>query len=369
LHHRKLQMPGWHANWAVLISFSDVECELVIVAHTVMIILFGSSIYHHYAAYRPKALPPTPPQWGLNEHWPLASKTIANCNKLEDVTDSEEIRRIHERLQVNKLLAASTRKKWRYERLADGGAIHVNVLKTGARIRRFFITPMTAADGAHVNITIPLGIGLSCGLEKGRTVHMSLDLSTCNHHTPYAERSELNSRARRLGLLITGSIVGGRRDGAEFTHWLRTPRKEGPMQSEALIDFLENPNVTTRDIMQRLNRRPNTVVWSGASFINSTKVPLGHSASPNQKQPITEPATSPKQSLQVDGKFSLMISQLIHKIRVAVLQKKMRVQPTAHSYFKEHSESSICAVLLSSIRQPVVDILTSQEQLSATKSV
>lgn len=100
------------------------------------------------------------------------------------------------------------------------GYIHINVFKTSSRVRRFFITPLTAADGGHLDITIPLGVGLTYGLEQSRTVHMRLDLSTKNHHTPYAFKSERNSRARHLGILLSGSIPNGPRKGASFSHWL-----------------------------------------------------------------------------------------------------------------------------------------------------
>jgi hypothetical protein len=190
----------------------------VVFAHAIMIILFGSSINSQYATYRPTELAPTPPRWGLNETCPLGFNSLPSYNKLNSRSDPEEISRTRERLRLNSLLAASTRKRQRLNRLKEGGPIHVNILKTGSCIRRFFITPITATNSARLDITIPREIGLSYGLEQSRTVHIRLDISRKNHHTPYTLKSERNSLARQLGILVARSIAYSPRKGAKFTH-------------------------------------------------------------------------------------------------------------------------------------------------------
>lgn len=365
LHHRKLQMHEWHANWAILVSFSsEVERQLVVFAHAIMIILFGSSIKSEYAACRPTELAPTPPQWGLNETCPLSFDGLSSYNKLDSRSDREEIGRTRERLRLNSFIAASTRKRQRLDRLKGGGPIHVNVLKTGSRIRRFFITPMTAADGAHLDITIPREIGLGYGLEQSRTVHMRLDMSVNNHHTPYALKSERNSPARQLGILVTGSIAYGPRKGAEFTHWLQTSRKEGPAQAENLIKCLNSQGVTIRGPELRVNDRPSNVVWAEGSFVSSTQRPAA-SGAPNPRNISTmESETVQDDRLVSNEEFSTMITQLVRRIQGRVLSRKMRVTPAILLYFKEHSAISIARSILESIRQPVVDMFSSGVQFT-----
>lgn len=135
---------------------------------------------------------------------------------------------------------------------------------------------MTAADGAHLDITIPLGIGLTYGLEQTRTVHMRLDLSTKSHHTPYALKLDRNSGARQLGILLIGSIANGPRKGAKFSHWLQSQRKEGPAQAEKLIEFLESQGGTPSALETTHNQKPNTVLWAKDSFKSSTEPPADY---------------------------------------------------------------------------------------------
>lgn len=366
LHHRRLKMQEWHANWAALVSFpSQVERELVVLSHTVMIILFGSSVHNHHSACRPKLLAAAPEKWGLNESTPLTVDGLSSYNKLKGVVDAEEISRTHKRLHSNSLAAASTRKRRRFDRLNEGGDIHVNVLRMGARVKRFFITPMIAADGAHLNITIPLGLGLSCGLETTRTVHMRLDLSTNNHHTPYALKSERNSRARRLGILITGSIASGPRQGAKFTHWVQSSRKEGSAHSEKLIEFLQNGNGTTHRLDVRAKNRPTTVIWSKDRFINSTQPPVDSTAQGFRKTPTPQSASLPERCPRITNDFPVMIYRLVQRLQAKVLDRKMRVSPTIFSYFKNHPAGSTAIALVENVRAPVVNIMLSEKQFTA----
>lgn len=308
LHHKKLQMQEWYAHWALLISFpSAVESETVVFAHAVMVILFGSYTDLHYSSCRPKGMAPTP-QWGLNEIGPLGRNGLSFYNKVEEVSDLEVIDRTRQRLRSNSFVAASTRQRRRCDRLKDGGDIHVNVFKTGSRVRRFFITPMTAADGAHFDITIPLGIGLTYGLEQSRTVHMRLDLSTKNHHTPYAFKSDRNSGVRQLGILLTGSIANGPRKGAKFSHWLQSQRKEGPAQAEKLIKFLESQGGTPSALETTHNQRPNTVLWAKDSFKSSTEPPADYRAAA-PRTPTQNPTISQQAIPKISQEFSTIITQ------------------------------------------------------------
>lgn len=336
-------------------------------AHAIMIILFGSSNNSAYAACRPTELAPTPPQWGLNEICPLGFDGLSSYNKLDSRSDREEIGRTRERLRLNSFITASTRKRQRLDRLKEGGSIHVNVLKTGSRIRRFFITLMAAADGAHLDITIPLEFGLGYGLEQSRTVHMRLDMSMNNHHTPYALKSERNSVARQLGILVTGSIAHGPRKGAKFTLWLQSSRKEGPAQAEKLIECLDAQGVAIRGSEMGVNNRPRNVVWTEGSFLNSTQRPVD-SGAPDSRNTLTiESATIQDDHLISTEGFSTMISHLVREIQVRVLSRKMRVTPEILVYFKEYTAISIARSILKSIRQPVADMFSSEVQFTTSQ--
>jgi hypothetical protein len=97
---------------------------------------------------------------------------------------------IRERLRNTSVAAALTKQKYRQTRLRQGGRIHVNVLIANGRIKRYFLTPMIAADGGHVDLTIPLFLGLEYGLEVDRYVDIKFDISrAANHSSPYAPRS------------------------------------------------------------------------------------------------------------------------------------------------------------------------------------
>ena len=42
-------------------------------------------------------------------------------------------------------------------------------------LKRFFVTPMTKAEGAHVDITIQLDLAVRCGLEFQRCLDIALN--------------------------------------------------------------------------------------------------------------------------------------------------------------------------------------------------
>lgn len=370
IHEKFLVAKEWEANWAALVLFSsEVDRELVKFAHAVMVIMFASCQDVDYIACRPPTLLPMPLQWGLNETGPLHFHNIATYNKLCGVSNPEEKERIRYRQSINSLASASAKKRQRCERLRRGGAIHVNVHRAGSHIKRFFITPMSAADGGRIDITIPLKLGLRNRLEQSPTVDMTLDLSTANHHRPYASKSERDSRMRRLGILITGIIPSGPRKGAQFRQWLQSSRKEGERQAEKLIGFLDPHNETHlhQDTSGEDCSSSFASTRNGGSFSNSTPPTqaaslLSSTASHSQVTP--QDAISTK-----NPSFSSMITRLVQKIRLKVLSRKMKVTPALLVYFKNRTAESIATALLRGIRQPVVNLISSKEELTATRSV
>lgn len=57
LLHGTPRIPGWHSCWTVLVAFPDfVSMQLVLIAQTVMTVLFGDLLNKAYAAYRPNYL-------------------------------------------------------------------------------------------------------------------------------------------------------------------------------------------------------------------------------------------------------------------------------------------------------------------------
>jgi hypothetical protein len=55
------------------------------------------------------------------------------------------------------IASSLTKKLKRQNHLRQGRNIHVNILRQEGHIKRFFITPMTAADGAHIDFSLTIG--------------------------------------------------------------------------------------------------------------------------------------------------------------------------------------------------------------------
>ncbi|KAJ6016356.1 hypothetical protein N7540_010947 [Penicillium herquei] len=362
VHEKLLKADNWQENWAALVIFrSPVDAELVKLAHAVMIIMFGSCQDSDYAFCRPQKMHSPPSQWGLNETGPLHCLKITTFNQLSGVSNPDDVDRIRYRQRMNALSAASSKNRQRRERISEGGPIHVTAHRSGRRIKRYFITPMTSADGGPVDISIPVNIGSKYRLEQAGTVNVTLDLSNTNHHRPYAAKSEPHSKLRCLGILITGSAPCGPRKGFFFKTWLQSFRITGCSHAEKLIEFIERRN------------KISCVHYADASLDSANNVPVNEE--PTVTSMLTElslPNSLPPGPLIGDDdrsnsvhNFEHMVSEVVRNIRFKVLSRQMKVCPAVSVYFANRPVDSIVMAIMSAICPPVVHILTSHDEITA----
>ncbi|KAL5364804.1 hypothetical protein BJX96DRAFT_139009 [Aspergillus floccosus] len=370
LHHRTLRTPGWHACWTVLVAFPDrVSRQLVLIAQTVMTVLFGTCLNKAYAACRPKYLVSIPPDWGLNEMGPLGPDTLATYNKIGDGADPEEVRLIRERLHAAHVAFSAVHHDRRLKRARNGGPIHVNILTQHGEIKRFFITPMKARDGGHINISIPLPIGLHYGLQESRSVDMTLDLSTRNHHTPYAAKSMYNSNARRLGLLLEGRYAVGPQKGTKYSHWLQSNMRAGIGQAEKLIQFISNDQDDVRQTTALKRSRPNHVAWKKNNFVNQPE-PERNELSLCSEPGISSdpsPKTSFFPSQGANGVLRPVVLQLLRALQSRIMSEKIRVCPTIRRYFKGKNVEPLADTISQAVRPAVAELLISSEPFTPTR--
>jgi hypothetical protein len=235
-HEKLLQNPGIHSNWLVVVSFQqNVPKALVNIAHTVITILFRASESPHYIACRPDRLPSCPEFWGLNELSSLGQHGLAGYNRIRHGQSTEEAALVHERNVAAGQRHAHPGRQDHYNRLISGSPIRVNVLILNGVVKSFFITPLTKADGCHIDVTIPLGVGLTYGLQLSRTVTVQFDLQLGKDHwQPYAVKAPSSSFSRKLGILISGKYTCGPQMGDKFEHWIQSNRHEAISKAEKL---------------------------------------------------------------------------------------------------------------------------------------
>lgn len=191
--YRNLQCAPHHVStWTILLSFAvDVEKPLVIIAHAVMTVLFQGYENGPYLRCRPPDMPLALPTWGLNHIGPLGQDGLTEYKKhylLSDPNEAEFIRHATSASakDSNQKRSLLTQRK-RIDRLINGGQIHVNVLKISGIVRRFFFTALTKSEGSHIDITVPIDIGIKHGLEEHRTLQVVFDVApTTDHQIPYA---------------------------------------------------------------------------------------------------------------------------------------------------------------------------------------
>lgn len=369
LHCQMAHTAGWRANWAILAAFTTrVDKEMIIVAQTVMIILFGSCPTGSYTTCRPKHLKPFPPNWGLNDIGPLRLDGLASYNRNLDTMDPEERQILLRRHAKNGETTALKARCHRQDRLKKGGPIRVYILQRGGRVERFFITLMTARDGAHIDIVIPLQVGLEYGLQLSRTIDINLDLSARNHYAPFATKAAYNSDARRLGLVFSGIRATGPQKGVKFTHWLQSPMRAAISKAEKLVTFLSGYYVGSAEAVENTTKTPDFVVWSGTAFINvsepadktvhqPTPILLGHKAA--DKQDVCDRNES--QSLYE------IILQIIKALKRLSMSGKIRVTPSIRLYFNTNTADVIAATISVAVRPVVGVILLSTEPFTVSR--
>ncbi|WQF84253.1 hypothetical protein CDEST_09267 [Colletotrichum destructivum] len=369
LHFQAARTAGWRTNWVTLAAFKTrVDKEMVVVAQATMTVLLGSCPRSSYVACRPTRLKPAPQAWGLNEIAPLRLDGLATYYKGFDTMDQEEAVILRQKRAIASETTSFTASRRRQDRLRNGGPVRVYVLRQGGRVVRFHVTLMTAKDGAHVDITIPLMIGLEYGLQTTRKVDIKLELSARNHHTPFANKAAHNTNARRLGIILSGTRATGSMKGMGFTHWLQSPRKAALLKAEKLIQFLSKYH---RHGGETLNDRSETssryVSWSGQSFV-STLEPVGREQQhvPSKRQ--TSHAVEQNDMERSGGqKFYGMLLETVEVLQRLCNSRKIRATPNVCAYLKTKSAKDIATMIAAAVRAPVIDILLSTTEFTASR--
>ncbi|KID93388.1 hypothetical protein MAJ_10655, partial [Metarhizium majus ARSEF 297] len=254
--------------------------------------------------------------------------------------DPDEAAILRRRLAMGGKAYSLTASRRRQDRLRKGGPVRV--------------------DGAHVNIVIPLLVGLDYGLQISRTVNINLELSARNHQAPFATKSAHNSEARRLGIIISGTRAAGPQKGTKFTHWLQSPKIAAIGKAEKLIKFLNrSDNAAKREMGPS-----KFVVWSGKSFLNISE-PEGEKVC----QPMTERPERRPVNLQSDFDRSLyeMLLRMTKGLQRLSISWKIRTTPSIRSYFKVHTVESIATMIARAIRPQVASILLSTEEFTVSR--
>jgi hypothetical protein len=227
---------------------------------------------------------------------------------------------------------------------------------------------MTKGDGAHIDITIPLFVGLKYGLQVSRQVYMQVEFGDTNHHTPYAVRAKYNSDSRRLGILISGTCAVGNRKGSSFSHWIQSAMGAAVGQAEKMLHFLLSKNVITS---QRRGGEANIskcVIWSDGAFLTVPEPKGGRLVSQSSSR-ISHPQPA-EDATGFNGKeqeIYQLLSRLIRKVYQYVLSRKLRAIPPVRSYMKANSAESIAATIAKAIRPSALDVILSTEQFTTAR--
>lgn len=342
---------------------------MVVLAQTVMIILFGSCTTNSYAACRPRGLKPFPTNWGLNDTGPLRLDGLATYNRNLDAMDPEE-REIHyQRQAANGEAIALRASRRRQNRLKEGGSYRVYVLHRANKVERFHITLMTARDGAHVDVVIPLRLGLEVGLQVSRTVHVHLDMSSKNHFAPFATRAAYGSNARRLGIVLSGARAIGSQKGVQYTYWLQSPKAAATKKAEKLVAFLNDGRGGTKSVIRKAMSDSHSNFWSGNALVNIPE-PVNDTFVRETKtqDPVSGSADGPSSHIGVDIKsFSETVLELTTTLKRLSTAGKIRATSTIRSYLKSNTAETIASNIAAAVRDPVVDVLLSTDAFTPSR--
>jgi hypothetical protein len=226
---------------------------------------------------------------------------------------------------------------------------------------------MTKGDGAHIDITIPLFVGLKYGLHVSRQVYMQVEFGDTNHHTPYAARAKYNSDSRRLGILISGTCAVGNRKGSSFSHWIQSAMGAAVGQAEKMLHFLLSKNVITS---QRRGGEANIskcVIWSDGAFLTVTEPKGDWLVSQSSRIAQPHPAEEATGFNAKEQEMYQLLSRLIRKVYQYVLSQKLRAIPPVRSYMKANSAESVATAIAKAIRPSVLDVILSTEQFTTAR--
>jgi hypothetical protein len=227
---------------------------------------------------------------------------------------------------------------------------------------------MTEGDGAHIDITIPLFVGLKYGLQVSRQVYMHVEFGDTNHHTPYAARSKYNSNARRLGILISGTCAVGNRKGSRFSHWIQSSRGAAVGQAEKILHFLLSKNVIASERQGGEVNISNHVFWSDGTFLTVPEPTAVRLVSqPSSGIPQAQPAEEATGLNGREQEIYQLLSRLIKKVYQYVLSRKLRAIPAIRSYMKANSAESVAAAIVKAINPSALDVILSTEQFTTAR--
>ena len=379
-HERLLQSPGIRSNWLIIVSFQqNVPKFLVNLAHAVITVMFRASENPHYIACRPDRLPICPQSWGLNELSSLGHHGLAGYNKIRHGQSIEEAALVYERnVTAGQCRIHSGRQEY-YNRLISGSPIHVNVLVTKGVFQRFFITPLTEADGCHVDVVIPRSVGLGYGLQVSRTVTVQFDLQLGKDHLrPYAVKAPSCSSSRKLGILISGEYSYGPQKDNKFEYWIQSNRHEAIRKAERLIWKIYGSvkdegllKTGTHPKCQQPTKLDDWLEDDNAGEFERTNIgPHNSGCSHIRPQTATHPAPGAgKENASWDPAVFAVCLQILHSLRRMVQKKGIRAMESIRTYMLTESMERLATKIAEAVRPGVVSLLKDEAQFELSRKV
>lgn len=379
-HEKLLQNPGIHSNWIVVVSFQqNVLKALVDLAHAVITVLFRASENPYYIVCRPDRLPSCPQFWGLNELGSLGQHGLAGYNRIRHGQSIEEATLVHERDVAAGQRHAHPGRQDHYNRLISGSPTHVNVLIINGVVERFFITPLTKADGCHIDVTIPRGVGLTYGLQVSRTVTVQFNLQPGRDHSqPYAIKAPSCSFSRKLGILISGEYTCGPQMGNKFEHWIQSNRHEAISKAEKLarkiyadVEIEGSPRTGTNFRGQQPTNLDDWLENGPTSELERANIQssdLGCSCLHPQVATQTTP-NSDKEDASCDSEAFAVCLQILHSLRRMVQKRQIRAMESVRKYMITESTEELAKRIAKAVRPGVVPFLKNETRLELSRKV
>ena len=348
-------------------------------AHAVITVMFRASENPHYIACRPDRLPICPQSWGLNELSSLGHHGLAGYNKIRHGQSIEEAALVYERnVTAGQCRIHSGRQEY-YNRLISGSPIHVNVLVTKGVFQRFFITPLTEADGCHVDVVIPRSVGLGYGLQVSRTVTVQFDLQLGKDHLrPYAVKAPSCSSSRKLGILISGEYSYGPQKDNKFEYWIQSNRHEAIRKAERLIwkiyGSVKDEGLLRTGTHPKCQQPTKLDDWleddNTGEFERTNIVPRNSGCSHLRPQTATHPAPGAgKENASWDPAVFAVCLQILHSLRRMVQKKGIRAMESIRTYMLTESMERLATKIAEAVRPGVVSLLKDEAQFELSRKV
>lgn len=188
-----------------------------------MTILFASWDNKTFLYLRPAYLP-KPDGWGLN-----------NSNPLDfAIPGHSSAPKYREGQILGGRNRAAKMQKRRIANAQAGGAVRIIAYHPKGRYWEFRF------NLCGESIVIPTALGKSLGLQYNQVVNVECDIRVEQHPFAYAERAQLEGKARRLGICLKGTYRRGECKGQEFQKWIQCNSDTAVLRAERLIDLLSD---------------------------------------------------------------------------------------------------------------------------------